>query len=74
MPYDKLAARFEMMNGTKLGNMYQGEVGKGLGLPYTGEFELYSPESPICPQFRGYMRNINTGKLEDINLFIMPKN
>ena len=74
MPYDKLAARFEKMNGTKLGNMYQGEVGKGLGLPYTGEFELYSPESPIGQQFSGYMKNMNTGKIEEVHLFIMPKN
>ena len=74
MPYDKFAARFEKMNGTKLGNMYQAEVGKGLGLPYTGEFELYSPESPIGQQFSGYMKNINTGKIEEVHLFIMPKN
>ena len=52
MPYNKLAARFEMMNGTKLGNMYQGEFGKGQQ-GYTGEFELYSPESPIGQQFNG---------------------
>ena len=73
MPYNKLAARFEMMNGTKLGNMYQGEFGKGQQ-GYTGEFELYSPESPIGQQFNGYMKNMNTGKIEEVHLFIMPKN
>ena len=72
--YDKLAERFEKMNKTKLGNMYQFEVGKGLGLPYTGEFELYSPENPVGQQYSGYMRNMNTGKMEEINLYIMPKN
>ena len=48
--YDKLKERFEKMNKTKLGNMYVFEVGKGLGLPYTGEFELYSPETPVGQQ------------------------
>ena len=73
MPYNELAARFKIMNGTNLGNKYQGEFGKGQQ-GYTGEFELYSPESPIGQQFQGYMKNINTGKIEEVHLFIMPKN
>ena len=73
MPYNELAARFKMMNGTSLGNKYQGEFGKGQQ-GYTGEFEIYSPESPIGQQFQGYMKNKNTGKIEEVHIFIMPKN
>ena len=72
--YDKLKERFEKMNNTKLGAKYLFEVGKGLGLPFTGELELYSPENPVGQQYSGYMQNVNTGEMEEINLFIMPKN
>ena len=62
------------MNNTKLGAKYLFEVGKGLGLPFTGELELYSPENPVGQQYSGYMQNVNTGEMQEINLFIMPKN
>ena len=61
------------MNGSNLGSLYQGEFGKGQQ-GYTGEFEIYSPESPIGQQFQGYMKNKNTGKIEEVHIFIMPKN
>ena len=73
MSCHELAARFKMMNGTNLGSQYQGEFGKGQQ-GYTGEFEIYSPESPIGQQYQGYMTNKNTGKIEECHIFIMPKN
>ena len=73
MSCHELAARFKMMNGSNLGSQYQGEFGKGQQ-GYTGEFEIYSTDSPIGQQYQGYMTNKDTGKIEECHIFIMPKN
>ena len=72
--YSKLKEKFEKKNNTQLGAKYLFEIGKGLGLPFTGEGELYSPVNPVGQQYVGYIQNMNTGELQEINLYIMPKN
>ena len=72
--YNKLKEKFEKKNNTQLGAKYSFEIGKGLGLPFTGEGELYSPVNPVGQQYVGYIQNMNTGELQEINLYIMPKN
>ena len=73
MSRHELAARFKMLNGSDLGSLYQGEFGKGQQ-GYTGEFEIYSTDSPIGQQYQGYMTNKDTGKIEECHIFILPKN
>ena len=60
------------MNNTQLGAKYLFEIGKGLGLPFTGEIELYSPVNPVGKKYVGYIQNMETGQLQEIDLYIMP--
>ena len=73
MSCHELATKFKMMNGSNLGSLYQGEFEKGQQ-GYTGEFEIYSTNSPIGQQYQGYMTNKDTGEIEVCHIFIMPKN
>ena len=69
----ELATKFKMLNGSDLGSLYKGEFGKEQK-GYTGEFEIYSTDSPIGQQYQGYMTNKDTGKIEECHIFILPKN
>ena len=69
----ELATKFKLLNGSDLGSLDKGEFGKEQK-GYTGEFEIYSTDSPIGQEYQGYMTNKDTGKIEECHIFILPKN
>ena len=69
----ELATEFKMLNGSDLGSLYKGEFGKAQK-GYTGEFEIYSTNSPIGQQYQGYITNKDSGEITECNIFILPKN
>ena len=69
----ELATEFKLLNGLDLGSLYKGEFGKQ-GKGYTGEFEIYSTNSPIGQQYQGYITNKDSGEITECNIFILPKN
>ena len=69
----ELATEFKMLNGSDLGSLYKGEFGKEQK-GYTGEFEIYSTNSPIGQQYQGYITHKDTGGITECNIFILPKN
>merc|ERR1711954_133743 len=63
----ELATKFKMLNGSDLGSLYKGEFGKEQR-GYTGEFEIYSTNSPIGQQYQGYITNRNSGEITECNI------
>ena len=72
--YDKLKNEFERNNNTQLGEKFTFEFGRGLGLPFLADGELYSPVNPVGKKYVGYIQNMETGQLQEIDLYIMPHN
>ena len=70
--YSKLKSEFERNNNTQLGEKFPFEFGRGLGLPFLADGELYSPINPVGKKYVGYIQNMKTGQTQEIDLYIMP--
>ena len=72
--YSKLKKEFERNNNAQLGAKFSFEFGRGLGLPFLADGELYSQVNPVGKKYVGYIQNMETGQLQEIDLYIMPHN
>ena len=70
--YSKLKNEFERNNNTQLGSRFTFEFGRKLGLPFLADGELYSPINPVGKKYVGIIQNMETGQLQEIDLYIMP--
>ena len=73
---DRKPIKIEPNDDSKLknefGSRFTFEFGRKLGLPFFADGELYSQINPVGKKYVGYIQNLETGQLQEIDLYIMP--